>query len=475
MKLATSKADIFEARVASAVDEADSSDSEETFVYESNPPDAHSRRHHSRTPSAASLASQNDQHGLRHKHGIRSGSLAVTGKKSMKFTNSAYNNADGEQGGDGGRGSTRNGNATPRHHHISRYNRAGHPSILDGDSPFTQASRAASPRASNMTKSPRPHSPRLGNGRLPNNARKSDLYPDDAYEDAVADDERAPLMGSVRVNRNRHGRRAGSGLRRRDGPPTSCLTRYGTCIVITLLLFLVCVGVATFLVAMNRPLMDVSIKHIQNVLASEQELMLDLHVKAVNPNLFPITITDLDVNIFAASPYVGTADDWRKDHGRRPSRGRGRRNRHVTVVTETFPWPSPSWPEGGVDEGTDPIDDPEQGGQKMLLGQVFEFDSPLVFEPSPMRRQASSSVAEIRLAKPGNNTEEGGSARWERVLQHPFDLIVRGVLQYQLPLSSKLRSTKVASQTHVTPETDVGDETTPSDIRIANNGTARRY
>ena len=50
---ASSKADIFEAKVASAVDEANSSDSEETFVYESNPPDANDRprRFHSRTPS----------------------------------------------------------------------------------------------------------------------------------------------------------------------------------------------------------------------------------------------------------------------------------------------------------------------------------------------------------------------------------------------------------------------------------------
>jgi hypothetical protein len=68
----TSKADLFEAKVASAVDEADSSDSEETFVYESNPPDNRPSRHHSRTPSATSLASQ-DQYGARNKLGVRSG------------------------------------------------------------------------------------------------------------------------------------------------------------------------------------------------------------------------------------------------------------------------------------------------------------------------------------------------------------------------------------------------------------------
>lgn len=393
----------------------------------------------------------------------------------MKFTNSAYSNAEGDHGLENGRGSARNGGSTPRHHHIGRYSRAGHPSIIDGDSPFLQGNKPSSPRASaaNVAKSPRQHSPRTANGRLSNFTQKGDANPYDTYEDA-ADDERAPLMSSVRVTRTRHSRRPGSHLRRHEEPSGGYLSRYGACIVITLLVFLVCIGAGTFLVAMNRPLMDVSIKHIQNVLASEQELMLDLHVKATNPNLFAITVNDLDVNIFVESPYVGTAEEWRKHQNRRPGSHRSGRKRRLNEVDESFPWPVPLWPEDGVDEGTDPIDDTEPGGQKMLLGRVFEFDSPLIFEASPMRRQASSSAAEIRLAKPGNRTEEGGSARWERVLQHPFDLIVRGVLKYQLPLSSKTKSTKVASQIHVTPENDVGDEDPqPTDAWISRNRTAR--
>ena len=220
--------------------------------------------------------------------------------------------------------------------------------------------------------------------------------------------------------------------------------------------------------------MDVSIKHILNVLASEQELMLDLHVHALNPNLFPITVSDLDVNVFAESPYVGTAAEWRKQEQRnqhhrrhRDNSGPSARQQHHNDLQEkptapsisTWPWPH-FWDHddnghGGVDEGTDPIDEP--GGQKLLLGRVFELDSPLVFDASPLRRQPSSSVAELRLAKPGNKTEEGGSARWEKVLQHPFDLIVRGVIKYQLPLSSKERSTKIAGRVSVDPEVDDGD------------------
>ncbi|KIX93127.1 uncharacterized protein Z520_11184 [Fonsecaea multimorphosa CBS 102226] len=453
----TSKADLFEAKVASAVDEADSSDSDETFVYESNPPDSRPARHHSRTPSATSLASQ-EQFGNRNKHGLRSGSQAITGKKSMKFSSSTYNNhLDGESGPEG-RGSQRNSSSTPRHHHISRHGRPHHTSILDTESPFTQATKTNPSRSTTNTPTrfSRPNSPRTTNGRLPGALRKGEPF--DAYEDAVADDERAPLLGSVRVNRTRHSRRPHSTsirhLEYNDIHDRGWCGGYSGCILLGLVILLICVGITTFVMALNRPLMDVSIKHIQNVLASEQELMLDLDVSAINTNLFPITVSDLDVNLFAESPYVGSTSNW-EGHGQRRALRWVKRGSADSLGFDWPPWHS----DDGVDEGTDPIDDPEPGTQKMLLGRVLVFDSPLVFDASPVRHSHTSSVGEIRLARPGNKTEVGGSARWERVLQHPFDLIVRGVIKYQLPLSSKTRSAKIGSRVKVLPNDDKsGDE-----------------
>lgn len=446
----TSKADLFEAKVASAVDEADSSDSDETFVYESNPPDNRPSRHHSRTPSATSLASQ-EHFRARNKHGVRSGSHAVAGKKSMKFSNSTFHNhLDGEAGPEG-RGTLRMTSSAPRPHHISRYGRPHHTSILDTDSPFTQVTKANSPRSStnNLTRYSRPNSPRLSNGRIAAAPRKGERF--DLYDDA-ADDERAPLIGSVRVNRSRHSRRAHSGNFRQldynDEYDRRYCARYGGCIFLGFVILLICVGIATFVMALNRPLMNVSIKHVQNVLASEQELMLDLHVEAINMNLFAITVNDLDINLFAESPYVNAVVDPISS-GTKALRWVKRQN----MDNLGFDWP-PWHSNDGVDEGTDPIEDPEPGAQKMLLGRILEFDSPLTFEASPVRRTYSSSVGEIRLAKPGNKTEEGGSVRWERVIQHQFDLIVRGVLKYQLPLSSKTRSAKIGSRITVFPNED---------------------
>src|SRR5256885_2131601 len=160
----SSKADIFEAKVASALDKTNSSDSEETFVYDSNPADRGSRNpHHSRTPSATSLTSQVDPYGARNKANVRDASQGMTAKKSMKFTNAYNNNLDGETGNQGStRSSIRNGSSTPRHHHIGRHGRGGHASLFDADSPFPQANKTSSTRASvgNVSKVSRPNSTR---------------------------------------------------------------------------------------------------------------------------------------------------------------------------------------------------------------------------------------------------------------------------------------------------------------------------
>jgi hypothetical protein len=451
----TSKADIFEARVASAVDEADTSDSDETFVYESNPPESRPSRNHSRTPSGASTAGQSNK--------MRNGSQNISGKKSMKFTSNTYNNLDGEHGPtDSMRGNSRT--STPRHHHIGRYGRPGHPSLFDQDSPFSQANKPSSPRASagNMTKVPRPNSPRISGGKFPGSPRKGESYGYDLDANA-ADDERTPLTGSIRINRSRgHNRRPNSGSLRHveyaEHDSQGCFGGWGCYAIVTILLMLLCTGIGTFLVALNRALLDVSITGIQNVLASEAELMLDLEISATNPNLFAITVTDLDVNLFTESAYVGTAREWRdrKSESTSAMSNGLRSHSNKGVIAVSSPW---WWPDDGVDEGTDPIDDPAPGVQKMLLGRVLEFDSPLVFESSPLLRSSSSSVGEIRLAKPGNKTEEDGTQRWERVLQHPFELIVRGVIKYQLPMSSKTRSAKIGSRIKVLPDQPV--ETDP--------------
>lgn len=482
---ASSKADIFEAKVASAVDEADVSDSDETFVYESNPPDpypARQHRYHSRTPSATSMISQGDQFASRTRPGMRDGNHSVTGKRSMKFTNNTYNNVDGENGDDNGRYlRVDSGTHTPRHHHIGRYGRNSTlPSLFDGDSPF--------PQSQPQTKSPKhltgggfrqPKTRTLPNYRSINSSKKmGDVYGFD-YDAEGADDERTPLVGSPRVTRSRHGhgRRPNSASLRQmeymQQRQRGAFSRYGTCVFIGLLLLLIIGGATTFVVAITKPLIDVKVVAIQNVLASEQEIMLDLNVQASNPNLFPVAVDDMDVNIFARSRFVGTDSFWRN---RDPVMNQVPKSRRASInqwlrclgsmsCLEDTMSERPVHESDGVDHGTDPIgSDPAGDPQTMLLGRVFQFDSPLAFDPSPWNYQSSRSKGQIRLARPGNKTEEGGTERWERVLQHPFELIVRGVIKYQLSLTSRYFSASVSSSVRVVPQHDGdgdGDEDPP--------------
>lgn len=486
---ASSKADIFEAKVASAVDEADVSDSDETFVYESNPPDpfpARQSRYHSRTPSATSMASQVDQLAGRAR-GLRDGSHSVTGKRSMKFTNNPnpFNpSLDGEMAEqDGSRNPSRvdgSGAVTPRHN-LGRHGRNGVlPSLFDNDSALSpQQTQLKSPRHfigngyrhsrnSNTRSSP--------NYKTMGSSKKSNEMFD--FDAEGADDERTPLVGSARVPRSRgHGgsRRPNSAslrqmeyMRRQRG----CLSRYGSCAIILFLLMIIAGGATTFVLSATKTLQDVQVLAIQNVLASEQEIMLDLNVQAMNPNIFPVTIDDTDVNIFARSRYVGTDKLWRDhdsdelDHFPRVKQSQRRwqlsqivrclGNMDCVREAEARNKSKPH-AEDGVDHGTDPITDPEGDQQTMLLGRVFRFDSPLSFDASPWEHFASTSKGQIRLPRPGNKTEEGGTERWERVLQHPFELIVRGVVKYQLPLSSRYYSAPISSRVKVVPDEDGGD------------------
>lgn len=452
-RVASSKADIFEAKVASAVDEADSSDSEETFVYESNPPEPHSaraHRFHSRTPSATSIVSHHDHYGAK---GRQEGHHSVLGKKSMKFSNNYSSIGYSNEGGDGTvRGPSQNGRLasgnTTHHHHIGRYGRGGHASLFDSDSPFldvTKSTRSVTghvssrssrnPQAIHVTKSP----------------RKIEEFMSYDLEGEGADDERTPLIGSIRGVRNR--RRPLPGTVRHlysEDRDHRCCGRVTAFTCLGSVLAILIAAIVVILIVCSKPLIDVHVKDIRNVLASEQEIMLDLHVHAINPNIIAIQASDLDINIFAKSKHVGTSCLWRAGHPQALTRNL----RTQSQSNEAASQPSPplldpsdtvSHFDGGIDEGTDPIDDPSTDSQTMLLGQIFEFDSPLIFDASPIRRHSLGSVGEVRLAKPGNRTEEGGSERWEHVLQYDFELIVRGVVKYSLPISSRLRKANIAS------------------------------
>jgi hypothetical protein len=443
---ASSKADIFEAKVASAVDEANSSDSEETFVYESNPPDASDRprRFHSRTPSATSMASQVDQ-----RNGVRSimdGHHSVAMKKSMKFANS-YNSTGPESttGDDDGKGTARSnmgtGRGTTHHHHLGgRWGRNGgngHPSLFDNESPFPNAAKSKM-AGNNPRTSSRPTSPRVPNTRLAGNGKKSSPISSGYDLDDGADDERTPLISTIRSSRSGRSRRPlVSSIRQLEHQASrhnrSFMARFAGCLVLSLMVLLVISGVIGFMFATTQPLIDVKILALKSVLASEQDLIFDVKVQGRNPNLVNVYIDSANLVVFAKSKYAGTDSEYWKRPQMLDLMRRGLRNKR-----------------------DDPLDDPPTGDDpntnpNLEIGKVYDFDTPLTFDASPFKHQLSSTTGQIRITHPGNDTIPAGSERWGKVIQHEFELILRGTLQYTLPLNSRSRNISVEARATVKP------------------------
>lgn len=469
-RAASSKADIFEAKIASAVDEHDSSDSEETFVYDSNPPDHgdRPRRYHSRTPSATSMVSQVDRNGMRSLSSIMDNAGPSAAKRNMKFVNTFNSSgnesamADEEGKGTGTvRTAPGSGRGTGRglHHHYGRWGRNGtngHASIFDNDTPFhvnnstAQRSKFATV---NSRQSSGPPSPKLLNaGRLAATGKRgvhSASY--DLDETTGADDERTPLIhGSVRSGGRGRQRRQPVSMRALEGQSyrhnPSILNRFASCLVLTVMLLLVVSGAIGFMFATSQPLTEVELKSINTVIASETELMFDLSVKAHNPNVVVVVIDQADIEVFAKSPHAAADTQWLRlgGEGQNPDGTWGGHRPHDSDAKE-------------------PVDDK---APNMRLGTIGHLDSPLSFEGSFFNQGVSASTGEVRLVRPGNGTI-GGTERWERILQSEFDLIIKGVLKYSLPLSQRVRSVTISGRTTVKPNSADNPDLEPNKTKIA--------
>ncbi|PHH62216.1 hypothetical protein CDD81_7343 [Ophiocordyceps australis] len=461
-----SKADIFEAKIANAVDEANTSDSEETFVYDSNPPEnaeRANRRFHSRTPSATSMVSQADRQNLRSIYGIMEAGVHAhphgpVPKKSMKFVNTFNGNASdsltpGDEDGKGtGRSAGGSGRGTARHHHHigGRWGRQpgnGHASLFDNESPFPNAAKsklaASASRTSSGPPSPRNFHSTRGHFGTKRSAMQMSSY--DLDEAAGADDERTPLIDSNRSLRNNRVRRGPHNLRQAESQTytrrSSYLNRFAACLVLTMMLLLVITGAIGFMFATSQPMDGMEIVSIDNVVTSEQVLMFDLQVKAHNPNIVVVTVSDANLEIFAKSEYAGKDSEW----WRHPNSG--------GFHAQDDPWDDPPWIPGD--------DDDDDRRPNVLLGRVTEFDSPLTFEGSLLHQGFSYSTGEMQLAYPGNDTS-GGSKRWEAIYQNEFDLIIKGVVKYSLPLSAHVRSATVSGRTTVKPNAANDPSLTPN-------------
>ena len=268
-----------------------------------------------------------------------------------------------------------------------------------------------------------------------------------------ADDERTPLIASSLRSARGRNRRNPANLRHLESQSyrqkPSYLNRFAACLVVTMMLLLVITGAIGFMFATSQPLTDIELVSVRNVLASDPELMFDLTVRAHNPNIVVVTIDQANIEVFAKSIHAGTDSDWWK-----MPNGPDDHNSDVHIEDDP-PYPPP-------DDDTAP---------NMRLGAITEFDSPLSFEGSFFNKGVSTSTGEMRLGLPGNHSA-GGSERWGRIIQDEFDLVLKGVVRYSLPLSQRVRSAPISGRTTVKPNS-ANDPSLNSTLPLDSNETTR--
>lgn len=437
---ASSKADIFEAKVASAVDEATSSDSEETFVYESNPPESNERprRFQSRTPSTTSMVSQAEQRsGIRN---ILDGNQIIVMKKSMKFTNSHNNpSPDHVIVDETGKGTVRSsigaGKGTAIYHHInSRWARhAGnsHPSLFDDESTFSNVASSRFLEA-NSRRPSRPTSPKTSYKIVVETGKDSSSAVS-GYNVDYNPSEQTPLLKSTRVIKSMHPRRQNGSilqLEQQNSRPFS--SRCKSYLVLFLMLLIVLSGAVGFIYATTQPLLDVEILALNDLYASDRVLVFDLVVQAKNSNLVAVKIEYTDLVLIAQSRFSKDKEysiKYRSLHRRQ----RGFLTKYFGV----------EYPQLG---------DYPAANTNLELGYINVLDIPLTFEGFPFRSIPSTATGQISIKNPGNNTIPNGSDLWHEILKHDFDLILRGRLNYTLPFNQKMKSARVEFRTLISPE-----------------------
>lgn len=189
--------------------------------------------------------------------------------------------------------------------------------------------------------------------------------------------------------------------------------------VLSILVILTIGFILGFILASTKDLANVSIVSIDNPVVSQDELVFNVVVEAYNPGWFTVMIEDVEIDLFAKSGYLPDIMDLEQPTTK------------STVET-------------------------------VLLGTVFSLEAALEFDGGFFNRDPIQQVGSIKLVSPGrnltnfdgpsgNDTEPDNSKKWEIISKNPFDLILRGILKYNLPMTKNVKSVVVNKVGYVDP------------------------
>ncbi|KAJ1905656.1 Vacuolar inheritance and morphology protein [Coemansia sp. IMI 209127] len=176
----------------------------------------------------------------------------------------------------------------------------------------------------------------------------------------------------------------------------------------------------------SAPLVDVEAVKVTNILATEKELLFILHVQATNPNIREVLIERAEIGVFAAAAIDN-------NNGSSGADGVADSARHLAAANETEP--------------------------AILLGNVYELSDPMRFAPGSLQKTTTDlKTTQISIHHPGaslGNGDEGGDAsKWRRLLKGPYDLTIRGTLQYTLWQRNYAARICIAKLANLPPDTN---------------------
>ncbi|KAI7871228.1 hypothetical protein BDF14DRAFT_1764586 [Spinellus fusiger] len=175
------------------------------------------------------------------------------------------------------------------------------------------------------------------------------------------------------------------------------------------LVFLICVSACLLAV----PLSEVHAVTIHHVLGTQKELIFDLCVRATNHNEWSVHISHTAFSVFASSHYVPVS----------------KANATRDTQQEMFP-----------------------GSPMIFLATVERLQEPFIFMPGA----TTTSSSQIQISSPGEfHGDRRDNDRWSLLLRYPYQLTVRGVLQYRtLPfIFMPIYSARVCKEANVNPAT----------------------
>lgn len=240
-----------------------------------------------------------------------------------------------------------------------------------------------------------------------------------------------------------------------------------------------------FLLATNKELQDVDVVVMDNVISSSDELIFDITVSAFNPGFFSISVSQVDLDIFAKSSFLKCDP-----------------NGDCTIVEQEQKILQITTNPSQVDESFK-TDISGENIETVLLGTVKTLETPLKFQGGAFNRNYDVSVSSIKLLDPGsseakhdndddddddddndgsggggghdddgNDGESGGDStqerqykrktnvrddkeddtkKWKLLIKHDYELIVRGSMKYEVPFFNTQKSTAIQKNSMVHP------------------------